>query len=239
MEIGEQIDLLVDLQKLDTEIFAFNRIKIEFPAKIKDLEERFAKESASLKQADDALKHLMAKQNDKENELALKEEQVKKCEGQLYMIKTNKEYDAMKLEISGHNADKSVLEDGILAIFDEIETKKNEVDKEKALLKEAEAKLNAEKAKCASELREIEGKLGGLNAERAQQTAKVDKTMLVKYEKILKGKDGSAMAEVVHDSCGGCHLNIPPQVINEIKMKREIIFCESCARILYIENGKQ
>jgi predicted nucleic acid-binding Zn-ribbon protein len=28
---------------------------------------------------------------------------------------------------------------------------------------------------------------------------------------------------------------MPPQVINEIQMKSALIFCENCARILYIE----
>jgi predicted nucleic acid-binding Zn-ribbon protein len=28
---------------------------------------------------------------------------------------------------------------------------------------------------------------------------------------------------------------MPPQVINEIKMKSSLVFCENCARILYIE----
>ena len=37
------------------------------------------------------------------------------------------------------------------------------------------------------------------------------------------------------DACGGCNMNLPPQVINEIMMKKNLIFCESCARILYIE----
>ena len=51
----------------------------------------------------------------------------------------------------------------------------------------------------------------------------------------LKGKEGLAMVPVRQNACGGCHLNLPPQVINEIQMKTELVFCESCARILYIE----
>jgi predicted nucleic acid-binding Zn-ribbon protein len=67
----------------------------------------------------------------------------------------------------------------------------------------------------------------------------VDREYLSKYERILHSKDGLAMVNVEHDSCGGCNINLPPQVINEIRMKEELIFCQSCARILYIEEEGQ
>ena len=60
--------------------------------------------------------------------------------------------------------------------------------------------------------------------------------VLAHYEKVLTGRDGVALAAVKGKSCQGCFMNLPPQVINEIKMKDKMITCDSCARILYIEN---
>ena len=31
-------------------------------------------------------------------------------------------------------------------------------------------------------------------------------------------------------------MNVTPQMINQIKMHERLVFCESCARILYIED---
>jgi len=234
MDIGEQITLLIELQKLDAQIFGLNRRKNGFPVIIKNLEDSFNKEAEILKTKDNELKLSLVKQKEKENDLASKEETIKKCQTQLYQIKTNKEYKAMQQEIKGYEADKSALEDEIIAVLDEVEEKKKDIEKEKTLLKEKEKKLNAEKERCNKELKEIEAELGSLNAQRAEQASKVDKNMLGKYERILKGKEGLAMVPVREDSCGGCHLNLPPQVINEIQMKKDLVFCESCARILYI-----
>jgi predicted nucleic acid-binding Zn-ribbon protein len=235
MEIREQINLLIKLQKLDSQIFGLEKRRREGPIRIQKLDDAFKKRSEILKAGEDELKALQVKQKGKENDLASKEEQMKKCQTQLYSIKTNKEYTAMQSEIKGHEADKSVLEEEIITILDGVEDKKKDIEGAKATLKEEEGKLNQEKSKVDSEIKEIEAQLGGLKKQREEQAASVDKGMLKKYERILKGKEGFAMVPVKSDACGGCNMNLPPQVINEIMKKKYLVFCESCARILYIE----
>ena len=77
--------------------------------------------------------------------------------------------------------------------------------------------------------------LGGLKKQREGLAAKVDKAILKKYEKIVKSKDGLAVVAIVNEVCQGCFRTLPPQVTNEVKMNDELVFCDSCARILYIE----
>jgi len=235
MNITEQIKLLIELQKIDTQIFDLERKKKEGPLNIQRLDEAFKKRSEILKEGQDGLKALQVGEKDKENDLASKEEMIKKYQSQLYSIKTNKEYTAMQQEIGGHEADKSVLEEEIIKILDDVEAKKKEIEEKKTVLKKEEETLNEEKAKVKSQTKEIETRLGTLTKERQDQAARVDKSMLNKYERVLKGKDGLAMVAVANDACGGCNMNLPPQVINKIMMKNSLIFCESCARILYIE----
>ncbi len=235
MDITEQIHFLIGLQKLDTEILGLEKRAKAGPEKVKKLEDDFARETAMLEKLEGELKSLQVRQREKENELSSKEELIKKDEGQLYSIKTNKEYTAMQQEINGHKADKSLLEDAVLKLIDDVEAKKGEVAGEKESVKAREEELKKEKDTVNAEIKEIEARLSGLRTRREAEAAKVDKTMLSKYERILKGKDGLVMAQIVGDSCGGCHMNLPPQVINLVQMKKELIFCESCARILYIE----
>lgn len=235
MELIQQIDLLIELQELDSQIYALMNRKTEIPLMLKKLDDSFKEKGQQLKLAEDALKTCLVKQKGKENDLLSEEETIKKCQGQLNQIKTNKEYTAMQHEIEGHKADKSMLEDEVINIMDEAEKKLGEITKVKGILKGEEVNLNTEKTKVNSELKEIETRLSFLNSQRAELASKIDKSVLGKYERILKGKNGLAMVPVRMDSCGGCHLNLPPQVINEIKMKKDIIFCESCARILYIK----
>ena len=74
-----------------------------------------------------------------------------------------------------------------------------------------------------------------LNGERATLTQQVEPSILGKYERILANKDGLAMVRVEDEACQGCYMNVPPQVINEIKMAKGLVVCGNCSRILYIE----
>ena len=74
-----------------------------------------------------------------------------------------------------------------------------------------------------------------LDAQRKQIVPEIDPKMLKEYERILHSRDGLAMVAVKDNSCGGCHMLVPPQVINLIIMYEHIITCEVCNRILYIK----
>ena len=53
------------------------------------------------------------------------------------------------------------------------------------------------------------------------------------YEKIRKSyRNGLAVVPVNRDACGGCFNQIPPQVQLEISLRKKIIACEHCGRIL-------
>ncbi|MDD5756941.1 MAG: C4-type zinc ribbon domain-containing protein [bacterium] len=36
-----------------------------------------------------------------------------------------------------------------------------------------------------------------------------------------------------NNSCGGCHMTLPPQVVNEVRKLDRLVLCESCSRILF------
>lgn len=233
--VEEQIKLLIGLQKLDKQIFKLKRDLGNQPVLIRAAEESFKAKEASLKKKEEEAKALAVKRKEKEGELQAKEEGIKRLQGQLYQIKTNKEYQAMEKEIAGQKADISVIEEEIIKVFDQMDECAKGAAKEKEVLNQERKVFDEEKVKIEAGAKEMEAALQKLNAERAELAKNVDKIYLSKYERILHSKNGLAMVSVEHDACGGCNINLPPQVINEIRLKEELIFCGSCARILYIE----
>jgi len=97
-------------------------------------------------------------------------------------------------------------------------------------------KYLAQKNEIDDSVKETEEKLKILDMKRSQMTVDVDKANLKRYERILENKKGLAIVPVKGNSCGGCFMNVPEQVINEIKMHDRLILCEMCARILYLED---
>ena len=236
VNVEEELVHLIKLQALDSRLYSLRRERQSKPKLIQDLEVRRNEEQAAVKALEEKIKASQVKRKQRELDLSTKEDGIKKLQTQLYQLKTNKEYQTMQHEIEGQKADNSRVEDEILVLMEEAENLNKDLVKEKALFADAEKHLNEDKKKIEAEITSLDSEISSLEAQRKEITALVDKKVLVHYEKVLAGRDGVALSAVKGKSCQGCFMNLPPQVINEIKMKDKIVTCESCARILYIEN---
>ena len=231
--INEQIKVLVELQKIDSEIYRLKKELATFPALQKKREDEFEKKKTSLKAAEAELKTGQLKQKEREGELATKEEKIKKLQAQLYQLKTNKEYSAMELEIRGLKADNSLLEEDILRLIDTVEQAKGKCAAEKDALAADEKKLKEEIASLQRKTSELAASASALEEKRRAYPPNIEPKLLSQYERILKGREGLALVPVRNGSCGGCHIGLPPQTVNEVQMQEKLIVCEDCARILY------
>ncbi len=230
---NEQIKILIELQKIDGEIFHLKKELANQPVMQKKIESDFDKKKISLRQAEDALKVLQMKLKEKEVDLQVKEEKIKKLQSQLYQLKSNKEYSAMELEIKGIKADNSLLEEEILRAMDAVDGAKTKCVKEKALLADEEKKMKEEIEIIKKKSEEVKAVILSQEEKRKAYFPNVEPKLISQYEKILKNKDGLALVPVKNSSCAGCHMELPPQVVNEIHIQDKLIICESCSRILY------
>ena len=235
VEIGEQQKALIELQAVDHELYQLKRQRAAKPVQIEQRTAAFQADAKQVTTLEEQVKALQVKRNGMEGELAAKETSVKKLQGQLYAVKTNKEYTVLQHEIAGVKADNSVLEEEILKVMDQVDQQKAAVATAKEALKGREAQHRAAVAVIEREMAELDAAIAQLVEQRAGLTPRVDRKLLAQYERILDKKDGLGLVpvRVQHEACGGCHMNIPPQTINEIRLKERWITCGSCARLLY------
>lgn len=231
--INEQIKSLIELQKIDGEIYKLRKELLGLPVEQKRLEAEFEKKKSALKNSEDTLKALQVRQKQNEGELQSAEEKIKKLQSQLYQLKSNKEYTAMQLEIKGFQADKSVLEEDILKLLEEGDEARAGVAREKEKLAKEDRKLKEETVAIQKRSTEISATVQALEEKRKVYTPKLEPRLVAQYEKILKSREGLALAPVRNNACGGCHMGMPPQSVNEIQLGEKLVVCESCTRILY------
>lgn len=234
-DLKVQITNLSGLQTIDSEIYGLRQEKELKPQEIKKLEDSFEGKKQQLAALDKSLLDLQKQRKERELELASKEEGAKKLQNQLYSLKTNKEYQTMLQQIQDAKADASLMEDKILGVFEEADKVKIEIEKEKNKLKDEEKQFGEQKKKAEDRVKEIDGLLAQLESKRKQIIPEIEEKILEQYERILNNRDGLAIVGVKDNSCQGCNMFVPPQVINLIKMYERIITCEVCNRILYIE----
>ena len=237
VDLKTQLGSLIKLQAVDTEMYRLNSEKSAKPEEIKVFETAFEAKKAHMAELEKASLDLQKQKKDKELELGDKEASAIKLQGQLYSLKTNKEYQTMLQQIQDSKADVSVIEDRILELLVKVDSLKAEVEKEKLKIKEEEKLFLAEKGKVDVRIKEIDDRLSQLEALRKQAIINIDSKILAQYDRVLLSRDGLAIVTVKGNSCGGCNMFVPPQVINLIKMYERIVTCEICNRMLYIEEG--
>jgi predicted nucleic acid-binding Zn-ribbon protein len=236
LDLKTQIVTLVQLQAVDTEAYGLKAEKESKPQEIKALESSFEEKKKQLVNLEKEALELQKQRKDKELELASEEGSIKKLQTQLYSLKTNKEYQSMLQQIQDATADASLIEDKILQLFDQADKKKGEIEQEKARLNQQEKIFHEQKNKVEERIRVVDDRLAQLEVQRKQIVPSVDAGILAQYERILHNRDGLAIVSVKDNSCQGCNMFVPPQVINLIKMYERIITCEICNRILYISD---
>jgi len=236
--LKSQLNGLVQLQKIDSEIYALNDEKKAKPEEIKTIEASFEEKKKNLAALEKASLDLQKQKKDKELELGTKEESTKKLQSQLYSLKTNKEYQTMLQQIEDSKADASIIEDKILECLEKMDKAKADVDQEKKKLQEEEKAFSAQKGQVETRIKEIDGRLAQLDTERKKIIPEVDPKILAQYDRILASREGLAIVGADNNSCHGCNMFVPPQVINLIKMYERLITCEICNRILYIQDER-
>lgn len=236
VSIRDQIKKLVELQKLDKEIFDYKKELENRPALLNELKESFEAKKAALKQLEEKAKAIQLDRKAKELDLKAKEDEITKANLQLSQLKTNKEYTAKLTEIETLKANKSVFEEKILVSYDESDVINAKIEKEKIFLAQEEKSYLTQKEEIEDTIKIFQDKVKILQSQRDRKSPEVDKEILVKYEKILEKRNGIALVPVQNEICGGCYMNITTQSVNEIKMHEKLIICEMCARILYLED---
>ena len=234
--IRDQIKILIELQTKDEEIYRLKTDLKDKPSAIEELKNEFESKKTKLKGLEDQLKQLLLKQKEFEGDLKSKDEGILKADGQLLSLKTNKEYQAKLLEIENIKADKSLVEEKLLMGMDDIEAAKKAVEAEKIIVANFEKEFNQKKKELEDSIAIATDQVKVKESQRNQIAPGVRPDLLSRYERVLQNKEGIGIVPVKNHACGGCFMHLTEQLIHQIKMHDQLISCDQCARILYLED---
>lgn len=233
----EGLKLLCQIQQIDLELKGLEDQINDIPVKIsrwKDELENHRKEIAKTKKETEKSS---IEGKEKEIELGSNLEILKKYNAQLYVVKTNKEYLSLLHEIEEIKRKNSHIEDDILQFMETVDSNEKFLKEKKQKLEKLEEEFNKKEKEEREKEKSLNEKLTQKKNERQAVVANTDQSLLDKYERISKSKNGLAIVPVLGKSCGGCHLEVPPQLLNETKSGSKTITCEGCGRIIYWEES--
>jgi len=144
-----------------------------------------------------------------------------------------KELGAIKESIEHGHQHIDELEETALALLDEIEVESEEVKQKDTKFAEKKSQLEAEIAQINGEIDGLQSAVSQLQAERAALWDQLSEHLKTTYSQICRNVS-DPLAPVTGQNCGGCHLQLSSQLIQEIRSGTSLARCEHCSRILYI-----
>lgn len=233
LTVEDRLKSLYELQTILTEIDRIKTIRGELPLEVKDLEDHieglrtrivnYNNEIADLKQKLAAEKE---KINDSQNKIARYKEQ-------LDNVKNNREFDLLSKEVEFQTLEIELAEKHINEFNRIIEQRGRDIETTQESLNDREHILTEKRAELEEIVSETRQDEERLRQKALDLEPKIDARTLAAFKRIRKNaRNGLGVVYIQRNACGGCFNRIPPQKQLEIKMRKKIIVCEYCGRIL-------
>lgn len=227
------IEKLLVLQERDRRIKDLTRDTHQIPARKKLSEAALIEHKTALDDAQEALKRTSAAIKGVELEIETQRQRIGKLRTQQNTVRTNDDYRALEREIA--TVEKTIRdeEDKEIALMEEAEGLRANIALLDKRHSEEQKSVEADTQALDQRLGAIKEEISRLKAERMELAKAIDPEWLSRYERIFKHMGDFALVPVESGSCGGCHMKIAPQLIQDAKRSDHMTTCSFCGRLLY------
>jgi predicted nucleic acid-binding Zn-ribbon protein len=223
--IYEKIGLEKNIQEipklLGTQEELLNRLKKTFIEKNQDYEK------------------IKAEEVDLRNRLAEAELTREKSEKNMDVVNTQREYEALDKEIRDASEKEQQYrkdlqyKERVLGELDE------QIKQQTSLIEQQEKELEERRKKIEAEIADKQKQIDNLKKKESKLTENMDSEVVFKFERIIKNKEGIGIVAIKGNVCMGCHMILPIQFANEVRLGEDFIFCPYCSRILFYEESPE
>jgi uncharacterized protein len=169
-----------------------------------------------------------------DGELSDQQETLKKYQGQLMQVKNQQQYAAAWKEIDSTRKHVKDLEESVLKSMTEIDGLQQQLDERKGGHDALQARHDEAHSDWQHSLSDLRSEAEKLRAKAAEIEATIPERLRNEFHKIYKQRMQVAVSRVNGDTCSSCRTRVRPQVAQQLK-RGELVHCEGCHRILYIE----
>jgi predicted nucleic acid-binding Zn-ribbon protein len=230
----KQIAALVNLQQIEIDTRNIQLKLSNVDQRLESLDNRLLEFKRVIEEQQSVINELNQKYRDYESDARLNLDNIKKSEAKLRAVKTNKEYQSSLKEIDDLKQKNSNLEDDMIQFLDRIEEAENALKTKMTEYSELQAQMKREKEIIQNETEERKRQLEHLDAEWITVSADIDVALLETYNQVKSAQSNAVGIIAVIDAvCQGCHMNIPPQMYNELQRGDRLATCPICQRLIY------
>ncbi len=233
MTIESKLQALYELQAVDSKIDELRTLAGELPQEVKDMSDVVEGLKTRLENIENDIKECETKISDYRVRVENNNAAISRYQEQQKTVRNNREFDNLNKEIEFQQLDIELSQKKIHDFTAELETRKEEKIKTVSEIEEKTVDLNQKRNELDSILLETRAEQETLVLRSAELEKHIDERLLAAFKRIRKNaRNGLAVVKVERDSCGGCHSKIPAQRQLDIRLRKKIIVCEFCGRIL-------
>lgn len=233
LTVEEKLRALYRLQKVLTSIDKIRVTRGELPLEVQDLEDEVAGLQTRILKCNNDIKNNNQEIAANKIKMHDAQEMIAKKEEASHNVANNREYEAILKEIEFQKLEIVLAEKKIQNATNEISTKTQDKETAEIKLEERKVDLEHKKAELNEIIEETRTEEEKLIKEAKELESVIEERLLAAFKRIRKNaRNGLAVVTVDRNACGGCFNKIPPQRQLDIKMRKKIIVCEYCGRIL-------
>ena len=231
--VEEKLQSLFQLQTMLTEIDKIKTLRGELPLEVQDLEDEIAGLTTRIEKASADVVEMSKGVAENKNTIEVSRQAVAKYQEQQDHVSNNREFDSLNKEIEFKNLEIELAEKRIREFTNAINAKKEEIENNRALVAEKQQDLEIKKSELQEIIEENRQEEERLREKCKNLELNIEPRLLQSFKRIRNNtRNGLGIVYVQRESCGGCFNKIPPQRQLDIRMRKKIIVCEYCGRIM-------
>jgi predicted nucleic acid-binding Zn-ribbon protein len=231
----EEIRGLLILQDRDKRLLNLAKDLAKLPQEEARAKAKLAGDEEAVKQAKEALNAAELRVKKIEMDAETRRTTVKRLRVQQFETKKNEEYNALGHEIIRYEKEVDEFETQELQAMEEVDAYRVKFQQASELLAKTRAVVEADLAAIRERHARMLEQQKEVQLERDKLEQTVSEDILPLYTKLIKSKDGSAIATLHAGNCTGCNMKVIASTVIAVHSEKEVTQCENCGRILSVD----
>lgn len=233
LSVEEKLKSLYELQTILSEVDKIKTLRGELPLEVQDLEDEVTGLKTRIERIKSEIENLKSAISTKKNEIVDAKTAIEKFKEQQANVRNNREFDVITKEIEFYTLEIELCEKRIKENTVALKAQEEELSTSTAYLAEREEDLSVKKNELDEIISETKQEEDKLRDKAKALEVSIEARLLQAFKRIRKNsRNGLGITSVQRDACGGCFNKIPPQKQLDIRMRKKVIVCEYCGRIM-------
>lgn len=230
-----QIENLLIVQARDLDLQKNHSEQAAIPQQRQSLQLAMDKVHARLEQAEQDLKVQSVACAQLESEIKDKEAQITRFKTQQIAVKKNEEYQALTQQIELTQSSISELEEQEIELMLTIDTARESCEHLREEVQSEVEKQQGEVGLLEQKQRHLEVAADSIEQQLMQARQQLDAESIEHYDRVKKlSRRAPYIVPLQAHVCSGCHLRVSNEVSNAVAKGEYPVFCDQCARMLYL-----